>query len=246
MLKFARSITSIIRWVIGGFYFFLIASLVFIGLIFVKPQKLNLLVKPLCKALLTSIGVRIKVSGLDLFDHNHPYLIVCNHESLLDPFVCTGYFPMFFAGIELDEHFSWPIWGRVTRKWGSIPISKANHFSIRNSFKKAENVLKHGTSILIFPEGERTITGKLNEFKVGTFYLAKKVKADILPVSLSGLYLAKTRGIWYINSANVNLNFGKPILFEDYKSITVGELRSKVQNIIENLKKGIRNTELFK
>lgn len=229
-------IVYLIRWTIGLFYFCLIAALGFVGLIFFKPQQIVILARPLCKALLKSVSVSIKVTGLDLFDHECCYIIVCNHESLLDVFLCLGYIPLYFVGIELKEHFSWPVWGSLIKRWGNIPINKENFYGAVKSLQKAGVVLKNGTSIMIFPEGIRTVTGEMREFKKGAFYLAKNAKADILPVAINGLYYAKTKGDWRIRSANVTLNFGKPFLYKDFKGLSVEELRDWAKDTIERLK----------
>ena len=89
---------------------------------------------------------------------------------------------------------------------------------------------------MIFPEGIRTVTGEIREFKKGAFYLAKNAKADILPVAINGLYYAKTKGDWRIRSANVTLNFGKPFLYKDFKGLSVEELRDWAKDTIESLK----------
>ncbi len=231
-----KTAVCLFRWAIGFFYFCLIAALGFIGLFFFKPQQIIVLARPLCRTLLKSVGVRVKVTGLDLFDHKRSYTIICNHESLLDAFLCLGYIPLYFVAIELQEHFSWPVWSTLIKKWGNIPIDKENHLKAVKSLKKAEDVLKNGSSIIIFPEGMRTITGEMREFKKGAFYLAKNAKTDILPVAINGLYYAKTRGDWRVRSANVMLNFGKPFLYKDFKSLSVEELRDCVKDTIEELK----------
>lgn len=233
-----RTIVYLYRWIIAVAVFSLIAALIFIGLLFFRPREIYVLVQPLCRALLKGIGVRVKLTGLENFNHRRPYLIICNHESLLDAFICPGYIPMFFVVLELSEHFVWPIWGGMIRKWGNIPIAKDHLSRALASLHVARERLRQGTSILIFPEGERTVSGVMREFKKGAFYLAKKARTDILPMAMHNLYRAKTRGDWRVRAENVSLSFGKPLLYQEYADLSIGELRDRVRGIVTELKKG--------
>ena len=226
----------IIRWSIALVFFMLIFCAVAIGLLFTSPQQVCVIVKPLCRAMILAIGVRVRVRGQDRFATDRPYLIICNHESLLDPFLCTGMIPLCFVGIELDEHFSWPVWGWLTRRWGNIPLNRDSHRTVRTSFRVAQQRLAEGTSILIFPEGERTVTGDLLPFKKGAFHLARQARADILPVAIRGLHLAKTRGDWRVRAVNVSVAFGAPLAYREYRDWTVEELRDWGQRTIASLR----------
>jgi 1-acyl-sn-glycerol-3-phosphate acyltransferase len=213
-----------------------IAALVLIGMYFYRPQQILVLIRPLCRALLKLINVRVKVTGLDKFDHTRPYLIIANHESILDAFICPGYIPIFFVVLELSDHFSWPIWGHMTQKWGNIPVAKGNLQEAIKSLDKAQERLENGTSILIFPEGERTVTGEMKRFRKGAFHLARSAKADILPIGMNGLHRAKTRGDWLVRSMNVYFNFGEPLLYRDYQDWDIEELRIWCEKQVRSLK----------
>jgi len=232
-----RVLRNIILWAIGVAVFSLIALLGFVGLRFFRPVHLRGLLGTLSRALLASIGVRVKVRGIKNIDRKKEYLIVCNHESLLDVFICAGYIPLYFVAVELDEHFSWPIWGWLTEKWGNIPITKGNLRRAKESLARACEEVRKGKSVIIFPEGERTLDGKLRDFKKGAFFLAKEAGVDILPVAISGLYKVKKKGDWNVTPGSVELNIGKPIPYDVIKKETVDGLKELVKRKIENLKK---------
>jgi len=235
-----KTLTYIGRWIVGFSYFFVLAATIFIGLIFYKPAQVYVLIQPLCRLALQSIGVRIRVTGLKRFDPHKPYLIICNHESLLDAFICPAYIPMYFTTLELADHFKWPVWGWLIRKWGHIPLGKGNLSASLESLNKAAQILKSGTSILIFPEGTRTTDGRMQTFKKGAFHLAHQAKADILPMSINGLWKAKTRGDWHLRSANVSLSFGHPIHYTAYEHLSPEALRDLGFETIRNLKLATR------
>ena len=231
-----KYLLSLYRWTVALTVFVAIAALILLGMYFYRPQQLLVLIRPLCRTLLKLISVRVKVTGLDKFNHTRPYLIISNHESILDAFICPGYIPMFFVVLELIDHFSWPVWGYMTKKWGNIPLSKGNLQEAIRSLDKAQARLENGTSILIFPEGERTVTGEMKRFRKGAFHLAKSAKADILPIAMNGLFRAKTRGDWLVRSMNVYLNFGEPLLYRDYHNWDIEELRIWCEQQVRALK----------
>lgn len=234
-----RVIAYLFRWVIGFSFFFIIAALVLIGVWFFPPRKLYVLIQPICRLALRAVGLRIKVVGLERFEHRRPYLIIANHESLLDAFICPAYIPLFFSTIELAEHFDWPVWGAVIRKWGHIPIGRGVGHDTLRSLQKARHCLEQGTSILIFPEGGRTVTGKMQPFKKGAFHLAYNSQATILPLAIKGLYRAKTRGDWRLRSVNVGLIFGTPLEYQVYRDWSVDRLRDWAYNTIAGLKEEV-------
>jgi len=231
-----KTLINIGRWIIGFSYFFIIAATIFIGLIFYRPRQVYVLLQPLCRAALRSLGIRIKVKGLKNFDHKRPYLIICNHESLLDAFICPAYIPMYFTTLELADHFTWPVWGWLIRKWGHIPLGKGNLSASIDSLNKASQILRSGTSILIFPEGTRTTDGNMHSFKKGAFHLAQQAKADILPLAINGLWRAKTRGDWHLRPVNVSLTFGRPITYSEYKHLSADAVRDLGFETIRNMK----------
>jgi len=234
--KLAETMTYLVRWAIGFAFFFALAALVIIGVLFYRPAQLYVLVQPLCRLALRAVGVRVKVHGLERFDHRRTFLIISNHESLLDAFICPAYIPMYFTTLELAEHFNWPLWGWVIRRWGHIPLQKGNLSESLKSLQQAATLLSTGRSILIFPEGGRTVTGNLQVFKKGAFHLAQEARADILPIAINGLYRAKTRGDWRFRSANVSLNFGYPLLYETYRNDTTDDLRDRCFESVSRLK----------
>lgn len=232
-----RVLRNIILWTLGLSVFSLIALLGFVGLRFFKPVHLRGLLGALSRALLASVGVRVRVKGVKNIDRRKKYLIVCNHESLLDVFICAGYIPLYFVAVELDEHFSWPIWGWLTRRWGNIPITKGNLRKAKESLAKACEEIREGKSVIIFPEGKRTLDGRLGDFKKGAFFLAKEAGVDILPVAIDGLYRVKKKGDWNVRPGTVKLNIGRPIPYEVIEKESVDGLKRLVRQEIEGLKK---------
>ncbi len=121
------------------------------------------------------------------------------------------------------------------RRMGNIPINRKNIFSSLNSIGKTAGVISEGKSMIILPEGHRTMDGELRQFKGFPFLLAQKVEVEIIPIGLSGLFTLKNKNSWTINPNKIKIKFGKPISTETIKELPTKELRDKVRKEIKKL-----------
>lgn len=231
-----RALLSAFLWTIGFIVFIIVFLILVISLLLAPPAQVFKIVRVLFRIQLFVIGVRMAVSGYEKFDHEKSYLIMGNHESLIDAFVVPSALPKHFIAVEAEEHFRYPFWGYLTKKWGNIPITRKNTREAIKSIKRAQEKLNAGTSIIIMPEGTRTITGKIQNFKKGPFHLALSTNADILPFAMRGLFEFKNKSSWLLYPRKVYLRFGAPIPYNEYKNKSVEELRDFVRERIIHLK----------
>ena len=97
-------------------------------------------------------------------------------------------------------------------------------------------MVEDGDSMMLSPEGQRTLTGELVEFKKGVFHFAKSTNvASIVPVGLIGAYRANVRNSWIVNPGKLTTVFGEPITPQDYKDMSVEELRDLTKKRISEL-----------
>ncbi|MCD6396912.1 MAG: 1-acyl-sn-glycerol-3-phosphate acyltransferase [Spirochaetaceae bacterium] len=225
-------ITSVIGYFFAIIILFIISFLVLIQSIFGNQRLFDPLIKLLCRIFPSVFGIKIKTTGLENIDPKKTHIFMANHVNIFDGFILYGYIPSFIRGIELEDHFSWPLWGTITRKMGNIPISHKNPESALISLDKASTVISHGTSVTILPEGHRTRDGKLQEFKGGPFRLAKNAKVDIIPIAMKGLWHRKSVHSKIVRPGNVELLIGNPVTAESYKNISHKELKPKIREII--------------
>ena len=112
-------------------------------------------------------------------------VIVSNHQSQLDILVC---FTLFFhyKWVSKIEMFKLPFigWNMTLNRY--IRLKRGDKESIKQMLDDAEKALEQGSSVFFFPEGTRSATGNVKQFKPGAFYLAKKMKKAILPIAISG------------------------------------------------------------
>jgi len=231
-----NTIRSALLWFVGAIYFFFFFLIIAVGLIIGDSRTIYPAVRILARIQLLIVGLRVQVYGHDRFDRRRSYLIMGNHESLFDAFAIPTALPMHAVGIEADYHFSIPLWGYLTRKWGNIPITRENRARAIKTLNDATRVLQDGTSIVVLPEGHRTLTGKVGPFKKGPFHLALAAKADILPFAVSGLYEYRSKQGWDLSPRTAHVAFGAPIPYESYKDGTVDDILLRVRREIIKLK----------
>ncbi len=224
-----KYVLSIVLYIIGliGFLFLGI-SVITVTYLF-KPRQYDKFVKWLCRLFLRSMFIRVKTEGLEKIDPQKSYIFMSNHVNIFDVFLLYGYIPNFARGVELEKHFSWPIWGKVTTRFGNIPISQNKLLSAIKSLQRAETAFKSGTSIIILPEGHRTRDGNLLPFMRGPFLLVQKTKADIVPLAMIGTYEVKKVTHWLVKPGKIKLVTGDIIKYDTVKEMSTKELRDYVR-----------------
>ena len=138
---------------------------------------------------------KIKISGLKNIDHNRTYVIVANHQSLAD-IVILYQVKTQFKWVAKEVLFSVPFVGWSLSLCKHIQLARGRLTSIKKVYRAATEWLRDETSILFFPEGTRSETGKMREFQNGAFKLAIKEKMPVLPIRLEGTGGAIPKGKW--------------------------------------------------
>jgi 1-acyl-sn-glycerol-3-phosphate acyltransferase len=220
-----KALRSILCYAIGGLTFKLMALVIIALSMFFKQERIDPLIKRLCRIFIRSVGIRVTVEGGSQLHTGHRYLLYANHVNIFDPFLLEAYVPIFFRGVELASHFGWPLYGRMIRRIGNIPIERDRPLRAAKTLRKAVEVLKTRHSLMMFPEGHRTLDGKLQRFKRGPFVVAKEAEVPIVPVAQIGSFQVKRKGHWLIQPGPVRLRIGEPIPAAVVTRLSVDELR---------------------
>lgn len=129
-------------------------------------------------------GCSLKIKGKENFRKGEKYIVVCNHNSLMDVPVTTPFIPGANKTIAKAEMAKIPLFGLIYKR-GSILVDRKDKNSRRDSFGKMKAVLNMGMNMCIYPEGTRNRTEfPLKEFHDGAFKLAIETKVPILPAIL--------------------------------------------------------------
>jgi 1-acyl-sn-glycerol-3-phosphate acyltransferase len=205
------AVRSALSWVAAAAVFSFMSAVLLVLAGAASPCSYDGVLKLLCRLLVACFGVRVESSGLEKLDREKSYLFVANHVNILDGFILYGWLPWLFRGVELEEHFSWPVYGWFIRTFGNIPVSPGSGARTAAGLRRAVKALSAGISILVLPEGHRTLTGELGSFGRGAFRIAERMGAEIAPLVMAGAFRVMRRGRWTVRPGTVRLRAGEPI-----------------------------------
>jgi len=132
-------------------------------------------------------GIRLELSGMENVPVGRSCIFMCNHISNLDPPVVLPLLPGRCSVLLKKELMNIPILGLAMRMGKFVPVARGqDRAAARASVAAAADAMRSGLNILVFPEGTRSLDGRLAVFKKGPFYLAQETAAPIVPMAISG------------------------------------------------------------
>ena len=230
------------------FYLFVLAwssmiyVVTFVALVVCYPfDKKRFVVHKLSKWLTDSffgfgLVMKRKVEGIENLDPKGTYVMVLNHNSMVD--ILSIYnLPLVFKWVSKREVYRIPIVGRLLLAHGDIVINRAStKEAMQLVHTRGMEWLKKGASVAIFPEGTRSKDGEIHNFKAGAFILAKDAGVPILPIVLDGTNTMVHKG-WLMNWRNkITIRILRPIPAEEVKSREIKDVMSQVrEDMVETL-----------
>ncbi|WP_434388048.1 AMP-binding protein [Melittangium boletus] len=172
----------------------------------------------------------VKVTGKAFIPQNRNFLVIANHTSHLD----MGLVKVLLGeqGDRLttiaarDYFFDTPLKRAYFENFTNlIPMDRRG--SLRESLGMAGSALQQGYNLLIFPEGTRSVTGELLEFKPTLGYLALTYKVDVLPIYMKGAFEALPKGTMLPKSRELEGHIGPALTYEMLRKKTQGMSRSE-------------------
>jgi len=185
---------------------------------------------------LFKIIFRLKVIGKENLPKTGPYIIACNHTSLLDPPAVGVSVPMSVYYMGKKGIFRNKVAAWLLRSWHVFPVDQKR--ADLASIKKAMKVLDDGNGLIVFPEGTRSRDGEIGEVTNGVGFFAAKSNASIIPAFIKGSFEAWRPGARFLKPKQVVLRFGVPIDPKDYMSGNKGDydrITDEVMNRIRSL-----------
>ncbi|MGD0578991.1 MAG: lysophospholipid acyltransferase family protein [Bryobacteraceae bacterium] len=178
-------------------------------------------------------GVKVKVVGGERVDRSKSHVIVSNHVSYMDTPALLWHLPLNFRFMAKRGLFEVPFIGGHLRKAGHISVPLDDPRAAVKVLSHAGQALKQrGHSVLVFPEGGRSATGELQEFKDGAAYLAIKGGVPLLPVCLIGMREVLPMHSVHLRPGEVTLRIGEPIDVSGMKSADREALTERLKNDI--------------
>lgn len=187
------------------------------------------------RLMLWILGSPIKVEGAEF--SNKKAIYICNHASPLDLFLVMWLTPTGTVGIAKKEIIWYPLVGQLYVLANHLRIDRSNPTAAIESMKKAVSaVVKNNLSLIIFPEGTRSRTGRLLPFKKGFVHLALQSRLPIVPMVLTGTHLAWRKGSLHIQPAPLAVKFLPPISTTDWTADKINDHVQMVHDIfVKNL-----------
>lgn len=186
-------------------------------------------------SLLAASCIRVEVECPPEVDPRANYVFLANHQSLFDIPVLLSTVPGQVRMMAKRSLFRVPVFGWALAAGGFIPIDRGDRSTARQSFASAISRLRKGTSILLFPEGTRSLTNTLLPFQRGGFLLALKSGLPIVPVGIRGTRAIQRKGTWTIRPGTVRVCYGTPIRPEDFGLRRKRELIAEVRRQVAGL-----------
>lgn len=174
-------------------------------------------------------GVRRKIIGREHFKKGQNYVVVCNHNSLMDPPLSSPAIPGANKTIAKAEMAKIPIFG-VVYKRGAVLVDRKSEESRRSSYGKMREVLEQGLHMCIYPEGTRNKTKEpLQRFHDGAFRLAIETKKQLIPALIFDTARVLPRKTFFFWPAKVEMHFLEPI---DVTNKTAQQLKEEAFEIM--------------
>ena len=187
---------------------------------------------------LRGTGTRVQVRHRDRLGRGRGQILVANHQSVFDIFVLGSALRRQFSFVGKKEVSGIPVVGAAWEKVGHIAIDRSDRQSAISSLAQADKQLRNGRTIIFFPEGTRSPTGRLGRFKKGAFVLAIKQQVPVLPVAILGTRQIMEKGSWKIRPGRVTVVVGEPVSTEGLTTRDRDRLSRECRTAVESLMNG--------
>ena len=176
-------------------------------------------------------GVKRRIKGRENFKKGQNYVVVCNHNSLMDPPLSSPAIPGPNKTIAKAEMAKIPIFG-VVYKRGAVLVDRKSEESRRTSYVRMREVLEQGLHMCIYPEGTRNKTNEpLQRFHDGAFKLAVETKKAVIPALIFNTSKVLPRKSFFFWPAKVEMHFLPPI---DVQGKTAQQMKEEAFETMKN------------
>jgi 1-acyl-sn-glycerol-3-phosphate acyltransferase len=240
-------IKSITVWFVGIVYMIILFPLTFLVWFITLPFDRNrtithwmLIYQGLVLTRLIPVW-RIKIEGRDNADTKATYVIISNHQSILDILFlnCLRYR---FKWISKIENERVPVLGSYLKMADYITVDRGNDESKALMLEKSLECLSAGISIMIFPEGTRSLNNETGFFKRGAFQLAIQSGRAILPVIIDGTGdVLPKHGFVFKGGHRIRIRVLDPISPDSFGTDNPDELALKLSNFMKTALRDLRN-----
>jgi len=197
-------------YLVVGSLFFSAAAIV-AALVPPRPRRAHAVARLWARGALAASCVPVIVEHEAPLDPDGRYVFLANHQSLFDIPALLVAIPGQVRFLAKAGLFRIPVFGWAMSLAGFVPVDRGHRERARGSFERALERLGRGLSILVFPEEQRSLDGRLLPFKRGGLLLAAKSGLPIVPVGLDGALAVQSRRSFWIRPRPIHVRFGRPL-----------------------------------
>ncbi len=185
------------------------------------------------KSVFLIMGKKLIVKGIENIDKKRKYILLANHSSLFDIVAVTSFYPE-VSWFGHERLLKVPVFGRFLKLMDYVPFKEP---TVKNTRHMLEQLMERANnqSVALFPEGTRTLDGKINPFYRGFIFLFRTREIGILPVTLNGFYELKPKNRFCINfGSKLEVIIHRPIQREKLIEKSDNEIVDSVKRVIES------------
>ncbi len=185
------------------------------------------------RLILKTTGVRVRVSGLEHLHPSRSYVFASNHQSIYDIPILFASLPWQLRIVAKDSLGRVPFLGWHLRHSGHLLVDRKNPGA--DIVAKMKRLVNEAHSLIVFPEGTRSMDGSVSRFKKGTFVVAIDAQLPVVPVTLSGSCHVMKKGRLMVCPGEVTLTVHPPIA-------TAGLTRQDARDITDRVRVMVTRT----
>jgi 1-acyl-sn-glycerol-3-phosphate acyltransferase len=186
-----------------------------------------------CWGQLKLLGVRWRAEVHPDVDPAQPYMFAQNHTNHFDHVALYNATPHFKQGIELNKHFDYPFYGWFMKARGTIGVDQGKGGQTPEVMAQMRAEVARGHSILGFPEGTRTVSGRVGPFRRGLFFIARDLGLPVCPVAVTGMYEVMRKGSALLRPGGVvTVHVGPPFATAGLGDEDVPALAERVRDVV--------------
>jgi 1-acyl-sn-glycerol-3-phosphate acyltransferase len=182
--------------------------------------------------ILATAGVRVRLAGLEQLQPGATYVFVANHQSIFD-------IPIVFASLPFQLRIAakaslggFPFIGWHLRRTGHLLVDRRSPGT--TLFGRAAALVRDGLSMIVFPEGTRSVDGTVARFKGGIFLVAIQAGLPVVPVSIAGSRHVMKKGKLAVRPGRVSLIVHAPIETKGLSTDEAKALAARVRRVVES------------
>ena len=183
------------------------------------------------RLILKTSGVRLRVAGLEHLDLSRSYVLAANHQSIYDIPIVFASLPLQLRIVAKDSLGRVPFLGWHLQRTGHLLVDRKHPGA--GILKRMAHLVRAARSLIVFPEGTRSLDGAVDRFKGGIFLLAIDTGLPVVPVSIAGSRFVMRKGQLMVSPGEVTITVHAPLA-------TAGIAREHAREFAERVREVVR------